>query len=237
MKHGWFHQYPDNIYCDLDSIFNLSLPYCVPSSTNGSFIMNPLTTTATGAPGTVIYGTADLINNSGNDVLIEVVKTTEIYAPGWNSAFCMGICYSATVDSTAVPLVSGDTIHFSLDFFTSAIPDSARVRVGFRNRNYPNNSFSQWFYGYTYYTGVHENQGATSFSVYPNPAGDALNVGVVDGANLLTICDVTGRTIMEVNIPEGQTAVQLSLDGLASGMYYVLQTGEGIRSAEKFLKQ
>ncbi len=238
MKHGWFHQYPDNIYCDLDSILSVTLPYCAPTSASGSFILNPLVTAAWGSPGQIIYASADIINNSSDDVLIEVVKVSEVYAPGWNSSYCMGICYLTTVDSTTILLAAGDTMHFTLDFFTSATPDSSRVRVGFRSVNIPSNAYSQWFYGTTSPVGIGASQLNDAVNIYPNPCDDQL---VLQGMEqnipqVLEIYDMSGRLQKTINTSGNSAIVTIDVSDLSAGTYVIVSANGIVPSFQRFVK-
>jgi hypothetical protein len=237
LKHGWFHQYPDNIYCELDSILNITLPYCAPTSASGSFILNPLVTAPWGPPGQIIYASADIINNSADDALIEVMKMTEIYAAGWNSSFCMGICYLTTVDSTAILLAPGDTMHFTLDFFTSPTPDSSRVRVGFRNVNNQSNAFSQWFYGYTSPVGIVEENSKPTFTVVPNPCTDQIVLQQSTASDNATyvIRDLQGRTCKTISMQEN-TSGTIDVSDLPAGVYIIALESDGRPICSRFVK-
>jgi hypothetical protein len=236
LKHGWFHQYPNNIYCELDSILNITLPYCATASANGSFVLNPTSPVSWGQPGQSLYSTADIINNSADDVLIEVVKISEFYAAGWNSGFCMDICYPTFIDSTTILMAPGDTMHFSLDFFTSLTPDSSRVRVGFRNVNFPNNAYSQWFYGYTSPVGIAEENSAPAFTVAPNPCNDQLflqqSSNVENAAYVIR--DVQGRICRTVLMQEN-TSATIDVSELQPGIYFI-SSGQPENGTVKFIK-
>lgn len=237
MKHGWFHQYPNNIYCELDSILSVTLPYCAPTSASGTFVVNPLSLVAWGSPGQMIYATADIINNSADDALIEVVKIQENYAAGWNSSFCIGICYLTTVDSTTILLAPGDTAHFSLDFFTSATPDSSDVRVGFRNVNLQNNAYSYWFDGYTSPVGIAEENSAPSFTVVPNPCTDQIVLQqstAVENATYV-IRDLQGRICKTISMHENASGT-IDVSDLRAGVYIIALESDGLPICRPFVK-
>lgn len=238
LKHGWFHQYPNNIFCDLDSILGVTLPHCTSTSASGSFILNPLVTATWGVPGQIIYASADLINTGTDGVVIEVVKTSEIYAPGWNSSFCMGICYLTTVDSTTIMLAPGDTMHFTLDFLTSGTPDSSRVRVGFRNVNFPNNAHSQWFYGTTSPLGIDDLHVNDALNIYPNPCDDQLVLQGIDQniPQVLEIYDISGRLQKTVSVPGNSSSVTIDVSDLAAGTYVIVSPNETVPFYNRFVK-
>lgn len=237
MKHGWFDQYPDNIYCDLDSLLNVSLPYCAPSSANGTFAVAPIYLTPWGAPGQMLYGTADIVNNSSDDVIVEVVKMVENYASGWESAFCLDVCMPSYIDSTTTLIFPGDTVHFSLDFFTSLTPDSSAVRLGFRNVNNENNSAAFWVRGFTSPTGIEEMNLLPAFSVFPNPANSIIQITSCsnDPGLSYNILDASGRIIISTSATNYCTLIDIS--GLSPGLYYIEQSSLSGREVLPFIRQ
>lgn len=60
---------------------------------------------------------------------------------------------------------------------------------------------------------------ANSFSVYPNPANDVLNIANSIGAELLsvTVTDLNGRTVKQIN----SSVEQINISDLNAGVYFV----------------
>ena len=82
------------------------------------------------------------------------------------------------------------------------------------------------------YVGIEEAAAAVSFSLYPNPATDRLNVECGEGLREVTILDVTGRTVVNAG-----TARTINVSGLAAGVYMVrVATDNGI-GIQKFVKE
>ena len=79
------------------------------------------------------------------------------------------------------------------------------------------------------YTSVEEN-GAMSINLYPNPAENNVNI-VVENAAEVQILDMAGRTVMSVNVVEGENTV--SVADLESGVYFVKMNGAVV----KFVKR
>ncbi len=237
VKHGWFDQFPQDIFCDIDSALGITSGNCNAASTNGSFVFVPAVTDVYGAPGQTMYATGDLINNSTNDVLLAVVKIQENYAAGWDASFCIGICYSTTIDSTTIRLNVGDTMHFSLDFFTSLTPDSGKVRVGFRNVDAPVNQYAQLFRGYTTGVGVMENVNEVSFEVFPNPCSSLLKIVNDNNENetQFFIYDINGKLQKIIVQQNTQTEFLIDVSELAQGFYFIERRGIEI-SNSTFIK-
>ena len=239
LKHGSFDQFPQDIYCDIDSVLGITSGNCNPSIANGSFIFTPTAPNVYGSPGQTIYATGDLINNSSADVLIAVVKTQEIYASGWNSAFCLGVCFSTTVDSTTIRLSPNDTMHFSLDYFTSLTPDSSFVKVGFRNLGFPSNQFTQWFMGNTNAVSVMESANEETFEIYPNPCTSILNFKITNNSghnNEYFIYNINGQIEKTTVQQKSQNEFSIDVSELKQGVYFIEHRGAQTSSFTKFIK-
>src|SRR5690554_2653194 len=76
---------------------------------------------------------------------------------------------------------------------------------------------------------------ASSFSVYPNPAKDVLNISNSVGTeiNALTIVDINGRTVKQIN----SNVSQINISDLNAGVYFVnINSNEGSLTT-KIVKQ
>jgi hypothetical protein len=122
-KHGWFHKFPDNIYCELDSITGINSGKCTaPGNSNFSFQL-----------------TSQVVNNGQQDMTIYARRLENHLPNGWSSSMCIDVCYSASVDSTLFLLPAGGTQAVSVYFYTSAGADTGHVKMGLRNLNNPAN--------------------------------------------------------------------------------------------------
>lgn len=80
-----------------------------------------------------------------------------------------------------------------------------------------------------------DNHLAGSFSVYPNPVKDVLNISNSAGAeiNALTIVDINGRTVKQIN----SNVSQINISDLNAGVYFVnINSNEGSLTT-KIVKQ
>ena len=82
-------------------------------------------------------------------------------------------------------------------------------------------------------TAVNENE-ITTVSLYPNPASDQVSF-VLDNDAQVSVFDVTGRMVSEMNATAGNT--QLNVSELESGVYFVnFRYANGSTSVSKFVK-
>ena len=68
---------------------------------------------------------------------------------------------------------------------------------------------------------VQDNDGHMSVSVFPNPAGNTLNIHLSDASNdgAMALCDMLGRAICSTTIPAGVSDVAIPLIDVAPGVY------------------
>ena len=82
-------------------------------------------------------------------------------------------------------------------------------------------------------TAVNENE-ITTVNLYPNPANEQVSF-VLDNDAQVSIFDVTGRMVSEMNATAGN--VQLNVSELESGVYFVnFRYANGSTSVSKFVK-
>ena len=80
-----------------------------------------------------------------------------------------------------------------------------------------------------------EDNAVNSFNVYPNPATDFVNVSFVNAENVtVTLINAVGQTVKVYN--NVNTNTQLSLEGLASGVYVLNADINGQRVTKQIIK-
>jgi len=227
-KHGWFHKSPDNIFCDLDSILNINSGLCIPPPTiPGNFTITVVSNNVTGNPTDLLYDYVDVINTSSVVVTYKAKKIIKSLPLGWQTAFCADVCYSTAEDSIIVSLAPFETMHISFDFFTDNIPDSGSVKVGFKNMDKPNNSFSVRLRASTLPIDVGlinlENEKSV-LEIYPNPSSNQFVIQIYPEITKgeFILFNSAGQKVFEQKIIQG--ANEVNINGLARGFYnYILQ--------------
>ena len=84
-------------------------------------------------------------------------------------------------------------------------------------------------------SGIGNQYVEATFSMYPNPTENILNVEQIDGANLIEVYNVVGARVLTIdNITTGN--VQISTSKLNTGVYFLnVHSQNGVQTA-KFLK-
>jgi hypothetical protein len=222
-KHGSFHKLPEDIYCDLDSIFNVNSGLCAgPPTAPGNFTLSVLNNTVSGVPGQVLYDYVDIVNTSSVTVTVKIKKTDFNLPPNWQTAFCADVCFGTGDDSIEVQIAAYNTINFSLDFFTDNIADTGSVKIGFKNPNKSSNSYSMWLQASTVAEDVSVkglSNAPSLLKTFPNPATNSFTVLTREKEFSLKVFSVTGKEMffsdkaLSVNTsdwPEGIYLVQLT---------------------------
>ena len=91
------------------------------------------------------------------------------------------------------------------------------------------------------FTGVEENNANESFAVYPNPVNDALNVNMtlVNADNaVIYITDLSGKVVKTIplGLVNGTKNLNINVEDLNSGTYFIEVTNETSKHIEKFVK-
>ena len=214
-KHAWFDRFPDDIVCDIDSM--LGNPTSCVTAANGTFtLVLTSDTVAQGTPGETIYCTADIVNNSGADVLVQVRRLQNNIPGGWATSMCLDACLPSHVDTTTVLVPAGQTQHYVMYFFTDNVANNGSTVMMFRNKNLPANRFFQGFVGMTDEAIGIAPKRTADVKVFPNPASSWLMVSTA-GNGVFELYDLNGRLMMRVALPSGETSTDV--ESLSSGLH------------------
>jgi hypothetical protein len=234
LKHGWFHKYPDNIYCDLDSILNFNSGLCVPTTTaSGNFSLHIVNYSVTGQPGATLYDYVDIVNPTSLSTTVKIKKLQKNHPQSWQTSFCADICYGTADDSITVSIDPYDTLKFSLDFYTGGSADSGSVKVGFKNTMKAANNYTLLLKAYTeeQTTGVTKTAALREgIRLLPNPASCNVRIDSDDKEFNLEVLDAFGRVVLrQVNDRS------LNVSALSPGIYLLVYESMGQRRAGKLI--
>ena len=232
-KHGWFDRYPDNIYCDIDSLLGTSGGNCNSQTGNSTYTFQYLSNdTVYEEAGVMISVDAELTNTGTDDILIHAQRIENDLPPGWETSMCIDVCYSTSTDSVVFILPASSSQQAHVYFYTVAgTQDTGHVKLGFKNLNVPtNNNFMHAFGISTLHTGI---SGVVKSDyrlvVTPNPATDILKLNF-PGVNRtrIEIYSLIGEQMRYEN--QGN---EIDISGFPDGMYFLKYGEEVVR----FVKQ
>lgn len=199
-------------------------------------------TIISGAPGQELVAYANITNNTGLPVEIDIIRIEENMASGWASSLCVDVCLPPNIDSTRLYLPASQTQLFTFHFYSSMSEDSSNANILFRNAGNPAEFYEQRLYAETdsIYLGMEESADllASKFSFYPNPAsvGKSIQINIdpsiFQNSNqtaTLVIFDQTGKKTGRIEeIKSGNNS--LELQNLSPGIYFF-----SIRQMEKIV--
>lgn len=139
----------------------------------------------------------------------------------WNISF--------NADGTAEVVAQGENTHNNMRFNPNTANNAPLFSCYAENTNV--NTLVSF-----YKVGVSglEAYDAPTLSLYPNPARDQVSLVLANDAQV-SICDVTGRKVSEMNAAAGN--VQLSVSELENGVYFVnIRYANGTMAVSKFVK-
>ena len=150
----------------------------------------------------------------------------------WETAICTDVCYPSTVNSVNLSLAPSDSQEFVFYFYTDLVADSGYAKVLYTNLNIPSNTVLHGYHGITQSPlGISEKEEAT-FSVYPNPATDVINVKS-NSTGFYIISDALGCVVLKGRLATIQSSIAIS--NLSKGFYFLTIQGQG--KSVKILKQ
>lgn len=219
-KHGWFDRYPDNIYCDLDSLLGTSSGNCTGTGFSNYTFQLTSADTVYDVAGTTISVDGELTNTGTQDILIYARKIENDMPPGWASSMCIDVCYSTTTDSVVFLLPAGVTQPVHVYFYTSSsTADTGHVKMGFKNlSDTTNKNFMHAFGITTMPTGINPiNFSNTNFSILPNPVTSELKISSATLSNSdAEVFNMLGKRIVGI---KNQKAIDVS--SLDAGIYFL----------------
>jgi hypothetical protein len=223
-KHGWFDRYPDNIWCDIDSLLGTSSGNCSPHGGSSTYNFQYLSNdTIVDAAGTTISVDAQLINTGTDDILIHAQRIENDLPPGWATSMCIDVCYSTTTDSVVFLLPASGVQPVHVYFYTTAgTEDTGHVKMGFKNIDISSNNNFMHAIGISgLSTGFQEQKSSSNtIVIWPNPSTGVLKLKQNEtGKSQIEIFDLMGEKVLDVDVSN-----EVDISMLPKGIY-ILKTG------------
>ncbi len=234
--HNWFSNsnppngIATNIWCDVDSLLGVNSGNCNPvTGLTGSFDFQMKgSSTEYGPPGAILDLFGEFINTSSDGVEIFIRRVlNDMPSPSWTSSMCVTVCLPPTQDTVSVIVPAGDTIDFSMHFFTDPLmlsSDTGKVRVRFSNKNGTQQAVFQQYRGITQYiTNISETKEEDQLKIYPNPTSGILRIESSDFIEEMIIYTSGGRIIKQLIQPNGD----IDISEAEPGIYFIKIIREG----------
>ena len=175
-----------------------------------------------------IYAT--LKNNSSDTLVIDVIRIVNDTKPDWVNAMCVGdTCYYTITDSARTSLLPNEEISFRSGFFlleetTTYIANSV---FEFRDVNKSEDIVSLSTFGVNVLTIVSSNKEylEQEVNIFPNPAGDYINIETSLNIERISIYNVNGVLIKSIS----SYSNYIDVIDLAKGRYLLrIDTKDGV---------
>ncbi len=188
-------------------------------------------------------------NNSSSQIELNLKAVSITGAHGEGMEFCISTCYYGMTSGTVYPT---GTAHFYLDagavsgandihfhhHIQTGDPDVTEYVLKIYEKGNEANNYVQFTYKYdANYVGV-DNINNTSFSVYPNPATDILNIRIPENINSpeLRLTNIIGKAILKTNLADSKN--KINIKNLPAGIYFVTIISNGsIIDTKKLIKK
>lgn len=220
-KHGWFNKYPDNIYCDIDSLLGTNSGNCTTTSGVSNYTFQFTSSdTVYDIAGATISVDATLTNTGTQDILIYARRIENDMPAGWASSMCIDVCYSTATDSVVFLLPAGTTQAVHVYFYTSvSTTDAGHVKMGFKNLSDASNKNVMHAFGITTTpTGIYTaNNFNVGFTISPNPATTEIKINRSIHSDFnVQLLNVMGELLMHY---KNQETIDVSY--LPKGVYFL----------------
>ncbi len=220
-KHGWFDRFPDNIYCDIDSLLGISSGNCNTVGGISSYSFQYTSDdTIYDVAGNTISVDAELTNTGTNDILIYARKLDNDMPAGWASSMCIDVCYSSNIDSVVFLLPAGVTQTVHVYFYTTpGAAATGHVKMGFKNLSDTTNKNFMHAFGITTSTTNIQQVGNlySDYSISPNPVTHQLHINSsTEFHPEIQIFNIYGKKVLDV-----QYENIIDVSNLDMGIYFV----------------
>ncbi|MCH2021187.1 MAG: T9SS type A sorting domain-containing protein [Saprospiraceae bacterium] len=211
--HSWFSNTnppngpSTNIWCDIDSLLGVNSGGCSQITGLGGTFDFELSgsPSAIGNPGDVIdiFGKIKNTSNDGVEVFIQRMMNN-LPSPTWETSMCITVCLPSNQDTVSVTIAAGDSVDFSMHFFTDILmntADTGRARIRFTNKNGGQQPQNQMFRGITELKTNNKKIENKNLKIYPNPTDGILYVDASESIEKIIIYAPNGQTIKEIFEP------------------------------------
>ncbi len=187
-----------------------------------------------------IQGRLSIINTTGASKTVKVRRTVLSAVPGSSNLFCWDLCYSpsTSLSSGSVTIAPGDTtMLFYGDYEPNGFAGTSYIRYKFFNQADTTDAVSITI-KFTAGSLSIEDEPVVLANVYPNPASQFINFDYTIGNNnaSISIADMTGKIVKNINLPENSTKQVISLDGFMDGIYiYTFYADNKAIATKKFI--
>lgn len=212
------------------------------------FALGKTITTIVGLDTTITEHEVFIVNTGTTDETITYQRVRRYHKAGWTDQVCDAlICYDTdNVDiwnrpaNPPLTIPAGDSSIFQPKVFPNGINGCSIYTYIIKSGDFDTFSDSlQVTYtigGIDCFLGNDEIETALAYSVYPNPANDILNISIAENNTSITIFDIVGKNVSEMELVNGNNT--LTIEHLNPGVYfYSIKRNDHIVETKKLVIQ
>jgi len=185
-----------------------------------------------------------VVNTQATAQSITYQRIRRIHQAGWTDQICnCEACFqlentTTWTSSFEVDIAAGDSCVFEPKVFPNGINGCAKYTYII---NYDNGStfgdsveVTYTIAGVNCFLSNNEIETSLEYSVYPNPVNDVLNISISENNTSISIFDVVGKTVSEMELINGNNT--LNIENLDPGVYfYSIKRNGNIIETEKLI--
>jgi hypothetical protein len=192
------------------------------------------TLTITHETNTLIQEHFYIHNLSDHEVDITVQRNDSILPEGFQSMFCLNICYTPETIEATETLAVGDSVFFTIDLYPYDLTGDAFIEYTITSE--PDQDTIHFFVTFEVTSvGINDiNQNA--LVVYPNPAENIINFNNLNQIVEYRIYNASGQVLITSKMAQSETSIDVS--ALMPGLYFIqLCSEKGENKTTQFYKK
>ena len=169
-----------------------------------------------------------VVNTQATIQSITYQRIRRIHQTGWSDQICnCEACFQLADESTwtssfEVDIAAGDSCLFEPKVIPNGIDGCAKYTyiINYNNGSTFGDSLQVTYTiaGENCFLSENEIETSLDLSVYPNPANDELNISISENNTSISIFDIVGKNVSEMNLVNGNNT--LNIENLNAGVYF-----------------
>ena len=236
-KHPWFNRSPNDIIAEIASMLGEGSGNISKSDSGIFSFYTPNNFTVSGTNGETLEVGGYIMNESNADAIVNIVRIHSDLPSDWQSSLCSNVCFSTTIDSTSVRILSHSSQQFKLYFYTGKNAGHGNVTLQLSNANIPTNKQTLIFQASTAQklsAPAINTSDLYSIKLFPNPVKKTLKILTALPYAQIRILNELGEIVFQESQSDSH-----DMAALPAGMYCIqlLSSNHTILGSEKFVKE
>jgi len=199
-------------------------------------------------PTDTIYHEVYIVNTGSTDEIVTFQRIRRYHKAGWWDQVCDDlICFNTTdtdlwnrPPNPTLTIPAGDSSIFQPKVYPEGIDGCSIytyiIKYGAFQTYGDSLQVTYTIGGIDCFLGTEEVETALDYSVYPNPANDVLNISIYENNTSITLFDIVGKTVAEMELIKGTNT--LNIESLNAGVYFysIKRNGNSIETKKLIVR-